>query len=300
MIPPAVSNHANDARLSTNASTGRPAPTTRFPLSKQQRLLKPLPRRQPGSVYSKKMTVGCKPSSLTRKMRSKKKRAGTAAGNHGVGQPPVRLMLPWWHHSVPKLSAGSKEADATSREREAGDGTDAALYSTPKSAAGVEAQPPKQQSTRPAMPESTQTHPEKENVQRGKPDSGSGMVNFKISGKQIKIEKPDDEEQKGTNEYTHYTNLFENPPPSIPTVDQYISDDNILYEAITKRGQRKALPLNPSGGGVFEIQECGDPQWAAAGVASNGVDELEIYVDPQDLLYADEDVEKVSYANGRS
>ncbi|CAN0581880.1 unnamed protein product, partial [Ectocarpus sp. 12 AP-2014] len=35
--------------------------------------------------------------------------------------------------------------------------------------------------------------------------------------------------------YAHYSNLFENPPPTMPTVDQYIFEDSITYEAITKR-----------------------------------------------------------------
>lgn len=214
---------------------------------------------------------------------AKKNRAGAAVRKYG-GQPAVRLMLPWWNHSVSKKSAGSEDLDAMSPERETGDDADSALYNTPKSAIGVEAQ-----STHPASPESTTTYPVEQNAQ----GSGGGTVDPRAMGKKIVPEKTEQEEPQGPHEYAHYSNLFENPPPSIPTVDQYILDDNILYEAITKRGHRKALPLNPSGGGVLGIQECGDATWAPARVGNSGVDELQTYVDPQDLLYADEDIEKV-------
>lgn len=205
----------------------------------------------------------------------------------------MRLMLPWWHHSASKISASSRAINAMSQERENGHDADASLYNTPKSVSGVEAQSPMQQSTCPATPESTPNNTVKERCQRDRSDDGRSTWNPQEEGNQIAIENTENEEQQGANEYTHYSNLFENPPPSIPTVDQYILDDNILYEAITKRGHRKALPVNPSGGGVLGIQECGDVPWAAAGLGSSGVDELETYVDPQDLLYADEDIDQV-------
>lgn len=300
MVPTLVPNPgANDERPSS-ASAGRLTSARkladcggdrqRVSLSKQQHVLKPLPRSQPGSVYSKKMALVCKPSSSSRKMRAKKKRAGATVGKYG-GQPAVRLMLPWWHHSA-KKRAGTEEVDI-SPEGETCQDADAASYDTPESANGVEAQSPTQQSTWPASPESTSTYPAEGNVQRDRCDSGGGTVNPQPRGRQVLVGETESDEQQGANEYTHYSHLFENPPPSIPMVDQYIFDDNILYDAITKRGNRKALPLDPSGAGVIGIQECVDAPWAPARVGSSGVDELETYVGPQDLLYADEDIDKV-------
>lgn len=259
---------------------------------KRLHVLKPLPRSHPGYVYSKKMTLGCKPSLSSRKVRASKIRAGVA-GAKGGGQPAVRSMLPWWDHSASMIGAGSQRADAMSQQKETGHDADAALYNTPRSAIDVEAQSPEQGSTRSATPEATPNNLVEEHHRRGSSDGGSCTLNPQAVRKLIAVEKAENEEKQRANEYTHYSNLFENPPPSIPTVDQYIFDDNILYEAITKRGNRKALPVNPSGGGVIGIQECGDAPWAAADRANSGVDESEAYVDPQDLLYADEDIDKV-------
>eukprot|EP00752_Nemacystus_decipiens_P003652 g3366.t1 len=237
------------------------------------------------------MTLRCEPSSSSRRMRAKIKRAGAAVGKH-EGQSAVRLMLPWWRRSVPKTIAESEGVGGLGPGRETGDG-DAASHTRPKIANGVEAQAPEQQTTPPATPESTPICPAEQHDKRARGDNGSDTVNSQPNGYQIMVEKTEKEEQQEGIEYTHYSNLFENPPPSIPTVDQYILDDNISYGAITKRGQSRALPLNPSGGGILGIQECGDAPWATSHFASSHVDELETYVDPQDLLYADEDIDKL-------
>ncbi|CAN0528847.1 unnamed protein product, partial [Ectocarpus sp. 12 AP-2014] len=78
-----------------------------------------------------------------------------------------------------------------------------------------------------------------------------------------------------------------------PTVDQYIFEDSITYEAITKRGQSKALPLNVASGGALGIgQPGGDSSKGVAFVGAGG-DDPESYVDPSALLFADEDIDKL-------
>ncbi|CAN0527167.1 unnamed protein product, partial [Ectocarpus sp. 12 AP-2014] len=78
-----------------------------------------------------------------------------------------------------------------------------------------------------------------------------------------------------------------------PTVDQYIFEDSITYEAITKRGQSKALPLNVASGGALGIgQPGGDSSKGVAFVGAGG-DDTESYVDPSALLFADEDIDKL-------
>ena len=45
---------------------------------------------------------------------------------------------------------------------------------------------------------------------------------------------------------------------------------------------------------MLGIQECGDAPWAAPRpISRRGDDAFDAYVDPQDLLYADEDIDKV-------
>lgn len=181
------------------------------------------------------------------------------------------------------MSVDRNEVEAMSRGGETGHDADAAVHSMPKSAIGVEAQP------RLAKPESAPAYPAEGKTRRNTSDNENRVVSRHATVQQVPVEKPENEEQ-AANEYTHYSNLFDNPPPSIPTVDQYIFDENIMYGAISKRRQGKALPVNPSGGGV---QELGGVSWADARLSTGGVDQVETHVDPQDLLYADEDIDKV-------
>lgn len=282
MTPAVVSTaHANGARPSPTATKANVVPNGRFFgngsggqgifQSEKQHTLKPLPRSRLGSVYSKKMTLGggLKPSSSSRKLSARTNRGGAAAAKHG-GLPAARLMLPWWQHSASKISVEHEEVHAASQEKRVGN-----------------TQSPTQQST----PASTPNHRVRESNQGDSSDGDSCALKPRaICGDNVA-------EKTEANGYTHYSNLFENPPPTIPTVDQYIFDQNILYESITKRGHRKALPMNPSGGGTLGIQECGDDPWAAAVLGSTREDGLEAYVDPQDLLYADEDIDQVRRKN---
>lgn len=279
---------------------------------KQQHMLKPLSRGQPGYVYSKKMTLGCKPSLPSSKLQAKNKCGSTTLEGRDGGVAAARLILPWWQHSTPKIGADSKQVepqsassdDASGLARSQGGATchhaDAHLHDTPKGAVAVGEQSPPQTLITTLTPESPP------NCQVGHKDGNRLRItadgdNPTTEPHTVEIfisPRNSENEQQGTREYAHHSNLFENPPPSIPTVDQYIFDDNITYEAITKRRHRKALPLSRRG--FLGIAESGDSPWGATfcggvgGVGSVGGGEaLDSCVNSSALLYADEDIDQV-------
>ncbi|CAM9673799.1 unnamed protein product, partial [Laminaria digitata] len=88
--------------------------------------------------------------------------------------------------------------------------------------------------------------------------------------------------------YTDCSNLFENPPPSIPEVDQYIRCESVKYEAITKRARSKAIPVKEVNG-VLRVKK-------GSNVPRNDPlddESLDADVDPSALLFGDEDIDKV-------
>lgn len=88
--------------------------------------------------------------------------------------------------------------------------------------------------------------------------------------------------------YTDCSNLFENPPPSIPCVDQYIRRESIMYEAIAKRARSKALPVKEPDG-VLRVNKNG------GNAPRDPLDDesLDADLDPSALLFGDEDIDKV-------
>lgn len=88
--------------------------------------------------------------------------------------------------------------------------------------------------------------------------------------------------------YTDCSNLFENPPPSIPCVDQYIRRESIMYEAIAKRARSKALPVKEPDG-VLRVNKKG----GSAPRDPLDDESLDADVDPSALLFGDEDIDKV-------
>lgn len=90
--------------------------------------------------------------------------------------------------------------------------------------------------------------------------------------------------------YTDCSNLFENPPPSIPDVDQYIRRESVMYEAITQRARSKALPVKEPNG-VLRVTKGANVERDAF-VEDGG---LEADIDPSALLFGDEDIDKVRF-----
>ena len=88
--------------------------------------------------------------------------------------------------------------------------------------------------------------------------------------------------------YTDCSNLFENPPPSIPCVDQYVRRESIMYEAITKRARSRALPVKEPDS-VLRVNKKGGN--APRDPLDDG--SLDADVDPSALLFGDEDIDKV-------
>ncbi|CAN0278675.1 unnamed protein product, partial [Ectocarpus sp. 8 AP-2014] len=264
--------------------------------SKHQVSLRPLSRRQPGYVYSKKMTLGCTPSPASRKALARKRRT-PAATDAGGGVPAVRSMLPWWQNIYTLVRQANVNAPGQATGLESQD-PNVILRGTPTGGAvGGEQTSPHQQRVSPTPPQSKHIC-----------DVGGGDSNEQQQSISDKIERsslspngvdaiPSSQRNDGGQHvekaYAHYSNLFENPPPTMPTVDQYIFEDSITYGAITKRGQRKALPLNIASGGALGIgQPGGDSSKGVAFVGAGGVD-TESYVDPSALLFADEDIDKL-------
>lgn len=81
--------------------------------------------------------------------------------------------------------------------------------------------------------------------------------------------------------------LFDSSTPPVPMVDQYINDDNLLYEAITKRGRTEALPVNNDGRGMLGLEKVVDGRSNDKGLLQD--------VEPEALLFSDEDIDKVPY-----
>ncbi len=239
------------------------------PGSRPQRRLRPISRGQPGYVYSKKMTLGCSSSASGRKCGAKKKRGGAALGGKG-GVPAVRSLLPWWQHSTSKIGA-----DMNRGLRPACHGPGQG------NTAGHDAVSSLAEHSSPQQPMGTITPEKPANDSENQLSGASGIDTVDT------VQNMEDGQQR-TSEYTHYANLFDNPPPSIPSVDQYVFNDNVMYEAITKRGHTRALPVSPTGAGVLGIEESGNAPW---GTASRG-EELQTGVDQSSLLYADEDIDK--------
>lgn len=249
------------------------------PGSRPQRRLRPISRGQPGYVYSKKMTLGCNPSSSSGKLRTKKKRGGASVGgNRGV--PEVRSLLPWWQHAASKVGADmNREEHVFGQGGTDQDDTAPALkeHSSPQQSVG---------SRTPEKPADSA-----ENQLSG----ASGRTTVSPSGVDtVHTVQNKEDGQQGTSDYTHYANLFDNPPPSIPPVDQYVFNDNVMYEAITKRGHTQALPLSPSSRALLGIDECST---APRGAAPGG-EEVRAHMDPSALLYADEDIDKARKPSG--
>lgn len=88
--------------------------------------------------------------------------------------------------------------------------------------------------------------------------------------------------------YTDCSNLFENPPPSMPCVDQYVRRESIMYEAITKRARSRALPVKEPDS-VLRVNKKG------GNAPRDPLDDesLDADVDPSALLFGDEDIDKV-------
>lgn len=80
--------------------------------------------------------------------------------------------------------------------------------------------------------------------------------------------------------------LFQTTQPTIPTVNQYIPKENLMYEAIRKRGQGGVLAKNM--GGLLSFEQKGGTPWADM-KGGEYVEDIE----PSALLYADEDIDKV-------
>lgn len=276
------------------------------PQSKQRRLSKPVLRGQPGYVYSKKMTLGCTRPLPRSKLHGVKKRVGAFEVGSDGGVTEVRSILPWWPHSSPQVGAESKQVesqstrlDDPSRLAKGLEGVachhgadDAHLHATPKAVAVEQ--------TTPQLPTSTLA-PESEPSNKADGKDDTHKITTSGDGENThSSRKDDDNDQRGKKEYAHHSNLFENPPPSIPNVDQYIFNDNITYEAITKRGHLEALPVSQRA--FLGIEKCGDDPWAAVcggggdgGGGTGGVGDvaLEPYVHSSALLYADEDIDQV-------
>ncbi|CAN0035199.1 unnamed protein product [Ectocarpus fasciculatus] len=266
--------------------------------SKHQVSLRPISRRQPGYVYSKKMTFGRTLSPTSRKALARKRRT-PAAKDAGGGVPTVRSMLPWWQNIYTLVGQANMSASGLAASLEFQD-SNLSLRDTPTGGAdGGEQTSPQQQRVSSTAPENTQN---KCNVGGGdsnleqqqsiddkiersppSPNEVDAIPSSQINDGGPQVEKA----------YNHYSNLFENPPPTMPTVDQYIFEDSITYGAITKRGQSKALPVNVSSGGALGIGQRGGGSSKGAAFVGAGGDDTESYVDPSALLFADEDIDKL-------
>ncbi|CAM9314375.1 unnamed protein product, partial [Ectocarpus sp. 4 AP-2014] len=263
--------------------------------SKHQVSLRHTSRRQPGYVYSKKMSLGCTPSPASRKALARKRRTRAATGAGG-GVPAVRAMLPWCQNIFTLVRQANVNApgQATGLERH---DPNAFLRGIPTGGAvGGEETSPHQQRVSPTPPKSNDicdvgggdSNEQQQSISDkiGSPPSPNGVDAIPTSQR-------NDGGQHVEKAYAHYSNLFENPPPTMPTVDQYIFEDSITYGAITKRGQSKALPLNVASENALGIgQRGGDSSKGAAFVGASGED-TESYVDPSALLFADEDIDKL-------
>ena len=245
------------------------------PRSKAQGQLRPILRSQPGYVYSKKMTLGCNLRASSGKRRAKKKGTIASVGSNG-GASAVRSLLPWWQHTASTIGSDVKKGGspyAKLRQEDEGghDGVAAVteLSSSPQ---------PTGRATLKSPVDDTEYS-----------TSGRTALNPRAIDTAAYSTLNEKGRQQETEEYTHYANLFENPPPSIPEVDQYVFNDNVMYEALTKRGHSKALPLSPSGAGMLGMEGCGNASWSITADR----EELQAYVDPSTLLYADEDIDKV-------
>lgn len=264
--------------------------------------LQPLSRSLSGHVYGKKMTLGCAQLTSSGQLRSRKAKTGQPRRRGEA----VRSMLPWWQNSTPNINDTCVENVSTTEDagrfsRGQKDAlcqhSSACSDGLPTTAAGDGDGDQMQQHPTMKSPDAIpKCHgvDDKENIADQRTVGAAGESALGHSGVRTSCVPGNNDEdglERGAKPYNHYSNLFENPPPSIPTVDQYIFDDNITYKAITKRGHTEAIPVEMAGDGVLGIGQCGTVPWDATIRGEN--QDLEFDIDPSALLYADEDIDKV-------
>ncbi|CAN0071533.1 unnamed protein product [Scytosiphon promiscuus] len=266
---------------------------------KRPNALRPLSRSFSGHVYSKKMTLGCTQPSSRGNMRARKIKSDQSRRRREA----VRSMLPWWQNSLPDLPNTCAEDLSTAENtvqspghlreelcQRQGASWHGSLTTTARNGEQKQQQLPTKASDAISTPIGVDGD-EGENTDQPTVDAAGGRTSrtSDVQGSFHPSRNHEDGLQHGTKPYNHYSNLFENPPPSIPTVDQYIFDDNIRYKAITKRGHTEAIPVETGGDGVLGIGQCGSVPWDAAFADTT----QETDGDPSALLYADEDIDKL-------
>lgn len=203
----------------------------------------------------------------------------------------VRSMLPWWGDTTQNGDDRTGESDARSDARNRPDGGDTAradarsmnnLAEADRVRSGTSEEgggsvPTAQTSALPRMP------PQKSCPSDFETSDVPGSRQNERSAELTKSDRAD------------YYGLFERPPPSIPAIDQYVIDENITYQAIRKRGQTEALPVEGAGR-VRSLENGVRAPWA--GLSNGGGNKPDM--DPSALLYSDEDIDTVRYSEQRS
>lgn len=193
--------------------------------------------------------------------------------SRGKKKEDVRLMLPWWPGAKRpghRLAAGvdtTTEAKIPPEPLELGADAFSANDDDTSEHVGHETSPAR---------ESFQAATRKEQLRfedRHSPDRLKHPVELSKSDYTGRIGDAD------------YPSLFDVPTPPVPIVDQYIHDDNLLYEAITKRGRTEALPVNNDERGMLGLEKAVDG-WPNAGSLLQDVG-------PEALLFLDKDIDKV-------
>ena len=219
----------------------------------------------------------------------------------------VRAMLPWWHDTACDTRPGNNGEDGaatttadTARPKQKRNAT------TPgNNAAAVLVSGDAATNTTAARENNTQLPGKSgESIQQRTRGSASPLPTAPTSSRAHDDDGQLNEEEqhistRGFNSiaansidsaydaYTDCSNLFENPPPSIPGVDQYVRRESIMYEAITKRARSKALPVEEPDG-VLRVKKRGNAPRDPLDDES-----LDAEVDPSALLFGDEDIDKV-------
>lgn len=195
--------------------------------------------------------------------------------SRGKKKDDVRLMLPWWPGAKRpghRRAAGvdtTTEVNSPPELGELGAGAFSAKDADTSERVGRETSP-----TRGSFQAATR----KEQLRF---EDGHSPDRLKHP---VEFSKSDFTGRVGDADYT-INSLFDNPTPPVPIVDQYIHDDNLLYEAITKRGRTEALPVDNDERGMLGLEKAVDGRPNDEGLLQD--------VKPEALLFLDEDIDKV-------